>query len=641
VSTETTPSVEMTVAPAKSEEDIEKEKFDALPAKQKVEFMKLKMNNQLADGAKTEDYLAYKLAEKKAEEAFVAAEAVLLVDNGGQLMLHIPYEPLRKMLGHSIVGYSQMGGYHSLGMYDSEDSPGRRKDKDSRALFSLPMFMSEDMAEKFENYSSSRIDDVRTRKSYEHFLTLIQEGKTRLEEEAEQAIKKGNVSFDQLSIVLRQGMLLGTHQWDKTFICVKLKEVRVYRGFGTQISCEATVYGFNGTDVVAGELELKFRGYKGLKTFAQLGIEIMDDEKIAKLAARGQKHLDLTKQPYYGVCTGNVTRRSWYGTATFRSQGRCMIDMVAMKRTDTNYSKWFGEIEPSGASGSGEDDVIGAEEITQEVLACMSPYVYGFSFASKIWGEMLVDEIETINFRDEAWDQLVLESSSKKIVKALVQAESLAAGDFIDGKGGGCIFLLHGPPGTGKTLTAEAVAEKLHRPLYMVGIGELGTDVAELEDNLKRILDTAHAWRAVLLIDEADIFLEERSDYDVKRNAMVGVFLRLLEYYPGILFLTSNRAQHIDGAIQSRLSLMMHYPALGADDRTQIWKNILGRNADGWELTEDQFHVLGTYDINGRQVKNVVRVALTLASQDGRKAGLTDFVDVIERLKAFETDRKK
>jgi len=88
---------------------------------------------------------------------------------------------------------------------------------------------------------------------------------------------------------------------------------------------------------------------------------------------------------------------------------------------------------------------------------------------------------------------------------------------------------LHGPPGTGKTLTAEAIAELLKRPLYSVSVGELGTTVEKLEEKLREILEVAHLWNAVILLDEADIFLEKRSDNDIHRNAMVGIFLRLLE----------------------------------------------------------------------------------------------------------------
>lgn len=67
--------------------------------------------------------------------------------------------------------------------------------------------------------------------------------------------------------------------------------------------------------------------------------------------------------------------------------------------------------------------------------------------------------------------------------------------------------MLHGPPGTGKTLTAEGIAELLKRPLYMVSTGELGTRSDQLEIELNKILDVAHSWGAVLLLDEADVFL--------------------------------------------------------------------------------------------------------------------------------------
>lgn len=79
-------------------------------------------------------------------------------------------------------------------------------------------------------------------------------------------------------------------------------------------------------------------------------------------------------------------------------------------------------------------------------------------------------------------------------------------------------------------MTAEATAETLKKPLYSVNTGELGTKAEILEEKLKEILEICYAWDAILLLDEADIYLEQRSDNDVKRNAMVGIFLRLLEY---------------------------------------------------------------------------------------------------------------
>ena len=111
-----------------------------------------------------------------------------------------------------------------------------------------------------------------------------------------------------------------------------------------------------------------------------------------------------------------------------------------------------------------------------------------------------------------------------------------------------CKFLavLHGPPGTGKTLTAEGISELLKCPLYMVSAGELGTDSRFLESELQKILDICHAWGAILLLDEADVFLEKRNMHDLHRNALVSIFLRQLEYFQGILFLTTNRVEVCD-----------------------------------------------------------------------------------------------
>lgn len=50
---------------------------------------------------------------------------------------------------------------------------------------------------------------------------------------------------------------------------------------------------------------------------------------------------------------------------------------------------------------------------------------------------------------------------------------------------------------------------------------------------------------SVVLFDESDVFLEERSQADLRRNALVSIFLRTLEYYDGILVLTSNRGRFL------------------------------------------------------------------------------------------------
>lgn len=95
------------------------------------------------------------------------------------------------------------------------------------------------------------------------------------------------------------------------------------------------------------------------------------------------------------------------------------------------------------------------------------------------------------------------------------------------------IILLCGPPGVGKTLTAESVAEQMRVPLYMMSAGDLGLDPRGVESKLTEILQMCTRWKAVLLLDEADVFLEQRSLHELERNKLVSIFLRVLEYFEG------------------------------------------------------------------------------------------------------------
>jgi len=143
--------------------------------------------------------------------------------------------------------------------------------------------------------------------------------------------------------------------------------------------------------------------------------------------------------------------------------------------------------------------------------------------------------------------------------------------DIVEGKSGGTTVLCAGPAGVGKTLTAEVYSEIIKRPLYRVHSGQLGLNVMEMEQALKDTLTRAQRWGAVMLIDEADVYIKRRDD-NIAANAVVGVFLRVLEYFNGLLFLTTNRVNDIDEAIVSRCIALIKYHPPGLQDRTRIWQ---------------------------------------------------------------------
>lgn len=116
--------------------------------------------------------------------------------------------------------------------------------------------------------------------------------------------------------------------------------------------------------------------------------------------------------------------------------------------------------------------------------------------------------------------------------------------DLIKGKGNGLIILLHGSPGTGKTYTAKSVAKFAEKPLFCVTRGDIGTKPEQVE-NLESILHLGKIWGCVVLLDEADVFLEQRALTDLERDALVSVFLRDHRLLRGDSYLDFKKSHHL------------------------------------------------------------------------------------------------
>ncbi|OJJ38081.1 hypothetical protein ASPWEDRAFT_179685 [Aspergillus wentii DTO 134E9] len=325
------------------------------------------------------------------------------------------------------------------------------------------------------------------------------------------------------------------------------------------------------------------------------------------LIARGrlwEEHKGYHYKQYEGIAKGYFLGRPM----KFSIKSRIVIDTEAYNT--------FNADEAVSVSGHISGNLSDAHRLIA------TPTLRGYALKDKKWLEFDLDGVKDIVWDSRAFDSLVLPNTQqdlKKLILAFAQSQSRrqdAFDDVIQGKGRGVIMLLRGPPGVGKTLTAESVAEVMKVPLYVLSAGDLGTNSSRVEDSLKDILCMVPRWGAVLLLDEADVFMEARDKTDLERNELVSIFLRLLEYYEGILFLTTNRAENIDPAFESRIHVSIRYPDLNTTSRRQIWTQFLSETKMG-QLSEEKLDEVCKLELNGRQIKNVLRTAHLLAQEDG------------------------
>ncbi len=154
---------------------------------------------------------------------------------------------------------------------------------------------------------------------------------------------------------------------------------------------------------------------------------------------------------------------------------------------------------------------------------------------------------------------------------------------------------------------------------------------AVLGPKLKLVFEMATEWDAVILLDEADVFMAERSPADLARNELVSIFLRELEYYRGIIFLTTNLFATIDTAFRSRVDIHLRFDPLAPASRRLLWRKNLAR-VNGEEgratggglglLAAEELEELVKWELNGREIKNAIKTVKTWCDCKGLEMSL-------------------
>ena len=368
------------------------------------------------------------------------------------------------------------------------------------------------------------------------------------------------------------------------------------------------------------EMEYRFNKFTGNKKIDTLKIAIMKEEDKEKFTGYGERVVELSKKISHMYVAGKHYVRQDRNIVAIDRHERVMVDYEGMsKYANSPYDFSLQKTLDADSVLTNED------KLTIFPFACI--YNLGIN---KGWGITHVKNLQEITYKKDAFDYLVLEQNKKTLVKALItnKIKSDKLKDFIETKGNGLIFLLYGPPGTGKTLTAEATCEYLGKPLYNVNVGDLGTDPEHMEEIMNMVLVYSKRWDSIVVIDEVDIFLEERETNMIARNAMVGIFLKLLEYHDGIIFLTTNRLQSLDGAVKSRINLMLSFKELTQDRRLKIWGSLFGK----WniKLKDTTLRSLSEYKLNGREIRNYIKLVVAVHEDQNKEITDVTFIKELE-----------
>jgi len=195
----------------------------------------------------------------------------------------------------------------------------------------------------------------------------------------------------------------------------------------------------------------------------------------------------------------------------------------------------------------------------------------------------------------------------------------------------GTKILFIGYPGTGKSVTAEAIANVLGKQVIMINYSELEDKyVGETEKNIAAAFEAARRTGAILMFDEADAVLYQRSTAERSfSNRDVSVLLREIEMFEGILILTSNLSMLMDTAAKRRIDSIIEFEFPDERTREKIWRKKL---SPGVPVAKDaDVHSLAMrYPLTGGQIENVIRSAVrhSLAragSPDSAVVTLSDF----------------
>jgi len=176
--------------------------------------------------------------------------------------------------------------------------------------------------------------------------------------------------------------------------------------------------------------------------------------------------------------------------------------------------------------------------------------------------------------------------------------------------------LFYGPSGTGKTLTATLLGKEFERPVYRIDLSQVVSKyIGETEKNLEKIFGLAENKDWILLFDEADALFGKRtstkSSNDRYANQEVSYLLQRVEWFNGLVILTSNFKNNIDDAFLRRFNSIIKFSKPTIEERIKLWTNSKPKNIE----IDNQLivQIANNYELTGAQIVSAIMHASLLA----------------------------
>ena len=172
-------------------------------------------------------------------------------------------------------------------------------------------------------------------------------------------------------------------------------------------------------------------------------------------------------------------------------------------------------------------------------------------------------------------------------VNADIDLDELAKGLSRTKSGRLCLY---GVPGTGKTAWAKHLAKILEMPIIVKRASDLlSCWVGMTEKNIASAFKEAEREKAILLIDEADSFLQDRGHSQHSwETTQVNEMLTQIEAFEGIFIATTNLIATLDAASLRRFDVKVRFDVMSFDQA----KALLAAHLDALGLTQADDHVL-------------------------------------------------